>query len=129
MKTPIALEVSLNTLLVVGLALFLFSLGCFAAGEEARARAGNGASVEGGVSIGQTGINSGGVAGSLGHGIDINRAPPGTIKLRLPPNRRDREERASTGASRAESQATDLGADAEREEDAIRRKARSGSAR
>ena len=100
------------------LVLAAFSLPALAAGEDARARAGANASVEGGATLGDTGINS----GALGRGIDLNRPAPGM--LRVPTNRRDRDDRASTGSSRPVQQATDLGGEAEREEDAIRHKMR-----
>ena len=129
MKSLIAADVPLNTLIIVALVLFLFSIGAFGAGNDARMRAGTNGSVEGGVALGATGINGDAVVSPLGRGLDINQPPPGSLHIPVPANRRDPEDRqASRGSSAAPRSisftATDLGKEAEHEEDALALKMR-----
>ena len=75
-----------NTLVrvLVSTALSL-AVPALAVNDAATARAGAGASIEGGASLGGTGINNG--PGALGTGLDINFKPTGT--LRIPVGRKD----------------------------------------
>src|SRR5438477_13166909 len=61
--------------------------------------------------------------GALGHGLDLKRAKIG-LQQRVPANRRDSEDSASSGASRPRTMVTDLGFQAEKEEDEMRKKDR-----
>ena len=68
-------------------------------------------------SLGSASIGS----GALGTGLDLKRAKIG-LQQRVPANRRDSEDGASTGASKPRTMVTDLGFQAEKEEDALRKK-------
>src|SRR2546423_10083162 len=109
----------LVSLILFALALTLFALPALAAGDDAKAAAGSGASVEGGVSLGGTGMGP----GALGRGLDPSRPPVGMH--RIPLNRKDSEERGSSSGSSARSRgdnSAELSNQAEKEEDAIRLK-------
>jgi len=111
-------------------AALAFALPALAANDAATAKAGAGASVEGGASLGGTGINN--TPG--GTGIDVNAKPAGTLKL--PPDKKETVEgkkeaveggkdgdpgKSSAGASRPRGSLAD---EADKQDEEFRRKQR-----